>query len=134
LAAAPPGVKHPNNYVFYSRPQLFQENFVIIKTRFSSSALQALSTLAVLWASSAYAQTDSNQSKAQPAADGLVPYRSAFEGYQPYSEEKIANWKATNADVASIGGWREYARQAQQVPNTPAQTMKAGEAAQPAKP
>lgn len=61
-------------------------------------------------------------------------YRSAFEGYQPYAEETIANWKSTNDTVEKIGGWREYARQSRQPANTPAQTNRAGEAAPKAKP
>lgn len=112
-----------------------------IKTRFLSPALLAALTLTVLSASLAHAQTATKPSTAQPAAD-VAPYRSAFEGYQPYTGEKIANWKAANEKVDAIGGWREYARQAQQVPNTPtntpanppAETIKAGEAARPAKP
>lgn len=113
-----------------------------IKSHFLSPALLAVSTLTVLSVSLAHAQTAPKQSTAQPAAESVAPYRSAFEGYQPYTEEKIANWKAANEKVDVIGGWREYARQAQQVPNTPtntpanppAETIKAGEAARPAKP
>ena len=54
-----------------------------------------------------------------------APYKSAFEGYQAYSDDPMVNWKAANEDVARIGGWREYAKQAQQPENTPA--TKAGE-------
>ena len=54
-----------------------------------------------------------------PAADNTapktsaVPVRSAFNGYGAYSDEAVSNWKAANENVARIGGWREYARQAQ---------------------
>ena len=54
-----------------------------------------------------------------------TPYKSAFEGYQAYSDDPMVNWKAVNEDVARIGGWREYAKQAQQPENT--STTKAGE-------
>ena len=54
-----------------------------------------------------------------------VPYKSAFDGYQAYSDDKMTNWKAANDEVARIGGWREYAKQAQQPENTPA--TKAGD-------
>lgn len=104
-----------------------------ITSHFLSPALLAALTLTVLSASLAHAQIAPKPSTAQPAAD-VAPYRSAFEGYQPYTEEKITNWKAANEKVDAIGGWREYARQAQQMPNTPAETIKAGEAARPAKP
>ena len=45
---------------------------------------------------------------------------SAFEGYKLYTDEPVGNWKAANEAVAKIGGWREYAKQAQQLENTPA--------------
>ena len=35
-----------------------------------------------------------------------------FEGYQPYTDEKIVNWKEANDDAGRIGGWREYAKEA----------------------
>ena len=60
------------------------------------------------------------------AAAAPTSYKSAFEGYQAYSDDPMVNWKAANDDMARIGGWREYAKQAQQPQNTPA--AKAGEA------
>lgn len=39
-------------------------------------------------------------------------YRSAFEGYQPYSDEKMVSWKEANDTVGKIGGWRAYAKEA----------------------
>jgi hypothetical protein len=41
-------------------------------------------------------------------------YRSALESYQPYTEEKIRPWKEANDTVGRIGGWRAYAKEAQQ--------------------
>ena len=41
-------------------------------------------------------------------------FRSAFEGYQPYTDEKMVDWKQANDRVGEIGGWREYAREASQ--------------------
>ena len=49
------------------------------------------------------------QPQAQPPA-----YSSAFEGYQPYTEQPVAPWRAANDNVGRIGGWRAYAREAQQ--------------------
>lgn len=40
------------------------------------------------------------------------PYRSALEGYQPYSDTKMVPWKAANDTVGQIGGWRAYAKEA----------------------
>ncbi len=65
-----------------------------------------------------------------------VPYKPAFEGYRAYSDDPMLNWKAANDEVARIGGWREYAKQAQNLElkpeNTPA--TKAGEVKPKAKP
>lgn len=50
-------------------------------------------------------------------AEALVPpleYRSALTGYRPYAEGKIQPWKETNDTAGEIGGWRVYARQAQE--------------------
>lgn len=59
--------------------------------------------------------------QAQTAAPSSPPlaYPSAFEGYKAYTDEPTANWKATNDEVARIGGWREYARQAQGLNSKP---------------
>ena len=43
-----------------------------------------------------------------------APYRSAMEGYKPYTDEKIVDWKQANDSTGKIGGWREYAKEAQQ--------------------
>lgn len=98
--------------------------------------------LAALWllpifSFSGYAAAQIPASPSQVANTSTAsspPYQSAFEGYQPYAEEKIANWKSANDTVERVGGWREYAKQAQQPANTPAQSMKPGEAAPKAKP
>lgn len=62
---------------------------------------------------------------AQPSSP--LEFRSAFEGYKPYTDEKTIDWKRANDNVGKIGGWREYAREASQ-PDTAA-----GPAVTPAK-
>lgn len=47
---------------------------------------------------------------AQAVAQEL-DYKSAFEGYQAYSEPDIKNWPEVNQRVEEIGGWRVYARE-----------------------
>lgn len=42
------------------------------------------------------------------------PYKSTFRDYRPYSEEKLRGWKQSNDTVGAIGGWRVYAKEAQQ--------------------
>lgn len=57
----------------------------------------------------ASAQTPAPVAQTQ-AASG--EYRSALEGYRPYSEEKMVPWKEANDTVGKIGGWRAYAKEA----------------------
>lgn len=47
---------------------------------------------------------------------------SVFDSYRPYTEEPLVNWKAANDTTARIGGWREYARQAQELSSKPSNT------------
>ena len=74
------------------------------------------------------------QTRSAPA-----PYRSAMEGYKPYTDEKIVDWKQANDSTGKIGGWREYAKEAQQ-PDAPdaadagAKPAPAGKQAPDAKP
>lgn len=42
-----------------------------------------------------------------------VLYQSPFRDYRPLGEDKPIPWKAANDEVARIGGWRAYAKQAQ---------------------
>ena len=60
-------------------------------------------------------------------------YRSAFEGYQPYTDEKIVNWKEANDTVGQIGGWRAYSKEASQGPSAD-NAVKPAPSAAPAKP
>lgn len=86
-----------------------------------------------LAASAALAQ---HQSTAPSAASAAVParrdpadpnapvpaarYRSAFSGYQPYTETPVAPWRDTNERVRERGGWRTYAREAREPDAAPA--------------
>ena len=72
-------------------------------------------------------RASANSSAAEPP-----PFRSAFEDYKPYTDEKIQGWKQANDNVGQIGGWREYAREASRV-TTPKTPEKPG-AASPATP
>ena len=76
--------------------------------------------LAALWTTAASAQTATIESSTAPAG-----YRSAFENYQPFTDEKVINWKDVNDNTGRIGGWQAYAKEAaqpaqtQQIPQTP---------------
>lgn len=41
----------------------------------------------------------------------LLSYRSAFENYQPYKQDKPVAWKEANDTVHQRGGWRAYAKE-----------------------
>ena len=90
-------------------------NFRFISTS-SGAAVRLMQAvgMAALWTSAASAQTAPIEASTAPAG-----YRSAFENYQAYTDEKIINWKAANANVGRIGGWQAYAKEAAQ----PAQTQ-----------
>ena len=76
---------------------------------------------------------------AQPAAPPAAPptpqplaFQSALQGYQPYTDDKIGNWKAANDTTARIGGWRAYAKEASAPAATPAPVPVPAAAAAPA--
>lgn len=52
------------------------------------------------------------QGAATPAAPQPV-YRSAFEGYRPFTDEPVRPWRETNDTVGRLGGWKAYARESQ---------------------
>ncbi len=41
-------------------------------------------------------------------------YRSSFSRFRAFSDDKPVSWREANEAVARIGGWRVYAREAQQ--------------------
>ena len=45
-------------------------------------------------------------------AQTTLPYRSAFDGYQPFADSKLKPWKESNDAVMQAGGWRAYAKEA----------------------
>ncbi|WP_310384361.1 hypothetical protein [Roseateles sp.] len=63
-------------------------------------------------------------------------YRSAFQGYRPNTEAEVGSWKEANDRVGSIGGWRVYAKEAQQAdaPASPASAPSAAVAPKPPTP
>lgn len=82
-----------------------------------ASSLALLSALPALALAQAAPPTAPSAALVNPAAASLrapSEYRSAFEGYQPYNDEKIRSWKEANDRVGNIGGWRVYAKEAQE--------------------
>ena len=97
-------------------------------THFFYSSRVAWPSIAFLGlaATAVHAQTGASTA---PAATVKAPatapaFSSVFDGYQPYSEEKTANWRQANDNTARIGGWRAYAKEAAE-PNPAASTSPA---------
>ena len=106
----------------------------MIRKRFSARILLVVLSSATLLVGYASAQTGMPappDSAAPTTAVSPTPFESAFEGYQSYSDDKMTNWRAANDAVARIGGWREYAKQAQELDVkpvvTPASAAKTGD-------
>ena len=66
----------------------------------------------------AWAQPATDRAKPDPQdAKASVPrviYQSPLTNYRGLSDEKVTSWKETNDNVGRIGGWRVYAKEAQQ--------------------
>lgn len=65
---------------------------------------------------SAGAQPSGNgaaRNPADPRAETApLPYQSPFAGYRPFAGGAVGPWKDVNDEVARIGGWKAYAREA----------------------
>jgi hypothetical protein len=59
-------------------------------------------------------------------------HASAFADYRPAGEAKVGSWRKANDEVARIGGWRAYAREASQPDAAPAARPQAAPASPPA--
>lgn len=63
----------------------------------------------------------------EPESSALtLTYRSAWAKYQGYADQPVASWQQSNEAVKAAGGWRAYAKEAQQ-PDAPGKTEKATE-------
>lgn len=51
---------------------------------------------------------------AAASAPSQLQYHSVFTRYQSFREQPLSSWQETNDTVGKIGGWRFYARDAQQ--------------------
>lgn len=81
------------------------------------------------------ASLGNSQVSAQTFPDPPAPpaYRSALEGYQSYTDEKVVDWKEANDNTGRIAGWREYAKEAAEA-QTPERADKPDPGAAPAQP
>ena len=78
---------------------------------------------AIAWSQATHIHSMAAQTKppvATPAAENpaghatAVRYESAFSRYKSYRDEKATPWREANDTVTQIGGWRAYAKEAQQ--------------------
>lgn len=111
--------------------------------RFISHAAVRLAVMALpLWTYSANAQGRAPSTSPSPQTmteTAPAAFRSALEGYKPYTDEKTVNWKEVNDNAGRIGGWREYAKEASQPESgarqpAPDAATRPGPGAVPAKP
>lgn len=56
-------------------------------------------------------------------AQTAISYTSPIADYQSFTDEKVTSWKVANDKVGQIGGWRAYAKEAQQPDNSPTPTQ-----------
>ena len=76
-------------------------------------AAVVLASLPVAFALTAGAQTAPPPSAPAGAAEQpALTFRSALDGYQPFTDEKAIPWKEANETVYRRGGWRAYAKEA----------------------
>ena len=74
--------------------------------------------IACLHLRSAWAQSEIKPEVSKAEKPIELVYQSSFQNYQRYSASDIQAWKQANDTVKEIGGWREYAKEIAQDPNT----------------
>ncbi len=83
-----------------------------------SRVLLPCARAALLGAAMSVAAQPAPQSGADPldpkARVPQVSYRSAFHAYKSFGDTPPLPWREANDTVTRIGGWRAYAREAQQ--------------------
>lgn len=82
----------------------------------SISVKSWLAAVLLVAASTLFAQTGAPAGPSEPAPEqqgsAPAPFRSALDGYRPFSDEKQIPWKEANETVRQVGGWRAYAKEA----------------------
>ena len=94
------------------------------RRRTPCAARSALLTASLLATLAAQAQPAAKAARPDPLdAKASVPalsYESSFSQHRRLGEEKPVSWRDANDTVTRIGGWRVYAREAQQPDPAPA--------------
>ena len=94
------------------------------RRRMPCAARYALLTASLLATLAAQAQPAANTARPDPldpkASVPALNYESSFSHYRRLGDEKPVSWRDANDTVTRIGGWRVYAREAQQTDPAPA--------------
>ena len=64
-----------------------------------------------------------------PLPRAVLTYRSALDGYQPFTDEKPIAWLQANETVYNRGGWQAYAGEASSSSKVETETPRTGHAA-----
>lgn len=93
-------------------------------TRTITLLVGLLATLSVQAQDAEQARTAQTQPRNAMADVPVAGYRSALSGYRAFQDEKVSSWQASNDNVARIGGWRVYAREAREPEPAPRDTVR----------
>jgi len=80
---------------------------------FIAGALMSTASWSALAQAPAPARLASGAASAASASQPVTGsgYRSAFDGYRRFEEQKVLSWRESNDLVGRIGGWQAYARE-----------------------
>ena len=94
------------------------------RRRMPCAVRSALLTASLLATLAAQAQPAAKAARPDPldpkASVPALSYESSFSQYRRLGDEKPVSWRDANDTVTRIGGWRVYAREAQQPDPAPA--------------
>ncbi len=62
--------------------------------------------------SAAFSQGATSVLSSTPIATVELNYQSVFSQYQGFQDQAVSSWLQNNETVATIGGWRVYAKEA----------------------
>ena len=65
------------------------------------------------WAQAAPGGSDADPQDAKASVPRVL-YKSSLANYRVFPDEKLTSWKEANDNVGRIGGWRAYAKEAQE--------------------
>lgn len=79
---------------------------------YSYAARCLVAPLLLMTQSAAFSQGATLVPSSTPIAAIELNYHSVFSQYQGFQDQAVSAWLQNNATVATIGGWRVYAKEA----------------------